>query len=599
MMQYVRRRAGENSRLLRLSVAGLGLALIAVSPVHAQDIVPPKAYTTTPTGVNLADGSFTYSVEDLQIGPLKLERYQIGSYLTDPNTMFFGAHTSHNFDIYVSRRLVKLNEWRAIVHLGTGSSGTFFESATSISNGNRDSEGTTLTKVGGQYVYTDASGTVYTFTSSVPAAGALYTGSQRVSTIAFPDGRVQTFSYDGSGKLKLVSDSSGYAILFDYSASGMVSAACGFNLARNYVTASSSCSGAALVTQYSYTSGSLGSGYTGSLLTGATDVLGNTTSYGWGAAGITCVTPPGYATCKVANTYSAGSPSQVTQQTLADGAVWHYSADLAAGMIVDETGSYPDGSNYASYTDPAGKSLSATFTKSTPYSMTDANGNTSQFRFMGAKEYLDTNPMNSEGTLLTEATSAEGNKYIATYDGSNRLTKQAMQAKPGSGLPDLEVKFGYGGTTPQNVAKPIWKQDAKGNQTDFTYASWGGVLSEMQPAPSAGAARPLKLATYVQKYAYVKNAGGALVVSGGLIWLPATETLCQTAAGSSTTTCDTAAPITVTSYEYGADGTVDNLLLRGVVVTSGSANLRTCYGYDEYGNKIFETKPRAGLSSCS
>lgn len=593
-MQYVRRKAGQNPQLPGLSAAGLGLALIAASPVQAQDIVPPKAYTTTPTGVNLADASFTYSVDDLQIGPLKLQRYHIGSYETDPNTMFFGIHTSHNFDIYVSRRLVKPNDWRTIVHLGTSASGTFFEGTTSITNGNRDSEGTTLTKVGGQYVYTDASGTVYTFTSSVPAAGTLYTGSQRVSTIAFPDGRVQTFSYDGGGKLKLVSDSSGYAILFDYNAGGRVSAACGFNLAHSYVTASSSCSGAGLATQYSYA--------TGWFLTGATDVLGNTTSYAWDSHGITCVTPPGYSTCKIANTFGvSGSSWQVTQQTLADGAVWHYGADLAAGMIVDETGLYPDGSNYAGYTDPAGKSLSATFTKSTPYSMTDANGNTSQFRYMGAKEYLSTGPMNSEGTLLTEATLPEGNKYVATYDGGNRLTKQSMQAKPGSGLPDLEVKFGYAfvGVTPQNVAKPIWRQDAKGNQTDYTYAGWGGVLSEMQPAPSAGAARLLKLSTYVQKYAYVKNAGGALVASGGLIWLPATETLCQTAAGSSTATCDAAAPITVTSYEYGADGTADNLLLRGTVVTSGGSSLRTCYGYDEYGNKTFETKPRAGLSSCS
>ncbi|WP_163366650.1 hypothetical protein, partial [Klebsiella aerogenes] len=82
-------------------------------------------------------------------------------------------------------------------------------------------------------VYTDKDGVVYAFTSSVPAAGTA-TGSQRVSTITFPDGRVQTFSYVG-GQLKLVSDSSGYAILFEYNGIGTVSAACGFNLAHSYV----------------------------------------------------------------------------------------------------------------------------------------------------------------------------------------------------------------------------------------------------------------------------------------------------------------------------------------------------------------------------
>ncbi|MDH4745882.1 hypothetical protein OMP43_17795 [Sphingomonas sp. CBMAI 2297] len=573
-------------------------AMLGAVPATAQ-IVPPKTYVTTPTGVNLADASFTYSVDDFQIGPLKLERYQIGSYSADPNTMFFGAHTSHNFDIYVARRLVRPNEWRATVHLGTSASGIFFE-GTTIGNGNRDSEGTTLTKVGGQYVYTDASGTIYSFTSAVPAAGATYTGSQRVSTIAFPDGRVQTFSYDGGGKLKLVSDSSGYAIVFDYNASGTVSAACGFNLSRTYVTASSSCTGAALATRYTYTTGSLSSGYTGSLLAGVTDVLGNATAYAWDVNGITCVKPSGYSSCKIANTYGVhGSSWQLRQQTLADGSVWQYGADLGAGMIVEETGFYPDGSNNSGYMDPTGNGLSATFTKSTPYSATDGNGNTTQYRYMGAQEYFTSGPTNSEGTLLTEATFPEGNKYIATYDGANRLIKQVMQAKPGSGLADLVVQLGYGGTTPQNSAKPTSKTDANGNRTDFAYTSWGGMVSEMQPAPVAGAARPLKLYTYMQGYAYVKNSGGALVAAASPVWLPATETLCQTYAGSSAASCDPAAPITVTSYEYGASGTADNLLLRGLVVSSGGVSLRTCYGYDETGNRIFETKPRAGLASCS
>ncbi|NWP89681.1 hypothetical protein, partial [Escherichia coli] len=76
-----------------------------------------------------------------------------------------------------------------------------------------------------------------------------------------------------------------------------------------------------------------------------------------------------------------------------------------------------------------------------------------QYRYTGAQEYFSTDPTNSEGSLLTEATFPEGNKYIATYDGANNLIKQAMQAKPGSGLADQEVTFGYGGTTPQNAAK--------------------------------------------------------------------------------------------------------------------------------------------------
>jgi hypothetical protein len=54
----------------------------------------------------------------------------------------------------------------------------------------------------------------------------------------------------------------------------------------------------------------------------------------------------------------------------------------------------------------------------------------------------------------------------------------------------------------------------------------------------------------------------------------------------------------VTTYEYGADGTANNLRVRGKVVTADGVSLRTCYGYDWQGNKISETSPRAGLATC-
>lgn len=140
--------------------------------------------------------------------------------------------------------------------------------------------------------------------------------------------------------------------------------------------------------------------------------------------------------------------------------------------------------------------------------------------------------------------------------------------------------------------------DANGNQTDYTYATWGGMLSEMGAPPSAGAARPLKLFTYVQKYAYIKNAGGGLTPAATPIWLPSTETECQTVAGSNTSVCDAGAPQKVTTFVYGADGTADNLLLRGVVISADGQTRLTCYGYDQYSNRISETRPRAGLTSC-
>ena len=144
----------------------------------------------------------------------------------------------------------------------------------------------------------------------------------------------------------------------------------------------------------------------------------------------------------------------------------------------------------------------------------------------------------------------------------------------------------------------FWIKDPNGNQTDYTYATHGGVLSEMQPAPSVGVARPLKLYTYTQKFAYIKNSVGTLVQAATSIWMPATEITCQTVANSNVAACDGAAVQTVVTYEYGADGTANNLRARGKMVSWNGTSLRTCFGYDNQGSKIWETSPRAGLASC-
>jgi len=154
-------------------------------------------------------------------------------------------------------------------------------------------------------------------------------------------------------------------------------------------------------------------------------------------------------------------------------------------------------------------------------------------------------------------------------------------------------------TSPKICNKPTSVTDARGAVTDFAYdATHGGVLSEMGPAPVAGAARPLKLTTWVQRYAWIRNSSGVLVQAATPVWVKSTETKCQTAAGSSTATCDTGASQTVTTYEYGATGTGEALLVKGVAVASGGTTLRTCYQYDNYARKIAETKPNASLGVC-
>ncbi len=103
---------------------GVATVLAIAQSASAQDVIPPKVYSTTPGGINVSDGSLVYSVIDLAIGPLKLERFHVTG-LRKPNKPFFGKNMSHNFDIYVARNLVHpepapANQapYRPIVHLG-------------------------------------------------------------------------------------------------------------------------------------------------------------------------------------------------------------------------------------------------------------------------------------------------------------------------------------------------------------------------------------------------------------------------------------------------------------------------------------------------
>jgi hypothetical protein len=187
------------------------------------------------------------------------------------------------------------------------------------------------------------------------------------------------------------------------------------------------------------------------------------------------------------------------------------------------------------------------------------------------------------------------------YDGRGNVVSVTKVAKAGSGLGNIVYSAGYDATcvSPAKCNKPNWVRDALGNQTDYTYdVNHGGMLSEMEPPPSAGAPRPLTLTTWVQIYGWVKNSSGAMIQSAHPIWRVASKTVCQTVAGGNVAVCDAGAPQTVTSYQYGTSGTRYALLIKGQAVSSGGAVLRTCYDYDIYGRKMSETMPRAGLGVC-
>lgn len=622
-----------------LYFTALGLLLTAGPPAFADDIIPPKILTVTPTGINLSDSSFTYQSADIAFGSLSLERFYIGGDLETGNPVtrnhyaapWFGPRMSHNYDIFVKRvRKPKLvypetiltiyeKRTRDQVYMGQSSKGPYTEGGYSgngwldePANGSipawsPDASVGELSASSGWFIYTLGDGTIYTFDKnvnlpSVPQSGAMKM-TQRATSILYPNGRKVSLAYDASKRLKLISDNQGYALSLDYDANSHITAVCGFNLSQDYVTTSTTCSGAAYKATYGYAGAAAN-------LASYTDPLGQVTTYGRGAITghdqnqISCITPPGSTDCQIANTNDKGF---VTQQTLADGTVWNYNGGGSSTCTRSDSCLVDQGQNITIVEDPLGKSSTYTFTKSSPYKFTDANGKVTEYTFTGGQDdedILEPYPYET-GSLLQSAKFPEGDEYHAQYYGPfMSISGEWWTAKPGSGLANRVKTYGYATCTSsnrKNCAKPIWVKDPKGNQTDYTYDdAHGGMLSEMQPASTSGEARPLKLSTYAQRYAYIKNSGGTFVAAASPIWMPATDTQCQTATGGGVNTpvCDSVALQVVTTYEYGATGTGESLLVKGVAITSGSDTLRTCYSYDNQGRKVSETKPNANLTSC-
>ena len=200
-------------------------------------------------------------------------------------------------------------------------------------------------------------------------------------------------------------------------------------------------------------------------------------------------------------------------------------------------------------------------------------------------------------------TSPQGIDTYVSRDERNNVTAVDRTPAPGSGQPTIRL---YSASYPADCMnlrtcnRPASTTDANNNVTDYTYApDHGGVLTETGPAVNG--VRPQKRYEYAQRVAWTSNGSGGYV-AGAPIWLLTRTRMCRTTAASGHTCAGGAADEVITDYDYGPNSGPNNLLLRGTAVTAhdGTAivTLRTCYRYDNYGNRISETRPTANLASC-
>jgi YD repeat-containing protein len=613
-------------RTLSLVIAGVTVS--ATSLVSAQVSPPQRHDAKSPTGVSFRGGGFAFEEEDLAIGDETNGLRLVRSYnsaadgLSDPYVAAVGW--TQSFNIYITVQplpqhpdvMLPPNYYgRCVYNIvgGAGAVGFVYTGSnppgTTSCGGAQVGTYQPITPAGSKlelitatqnyFRYTGADGSIINFTPGVAGKALNWTK---------PDGTRLDFTYSGgtSGALKSVFSNRGWAILFE-----SATKICAVNLAQTYVSPTSPCPSGAQAVTYTYATGTYSTSW--KLMTSATKG-GNTRSYQYAANDhVNCIKDPGQSTCRIQNTYTACPedpyfpPVQpgvrlrdyVTSQTDGAGRTYNYTYSVN-GCPQWQSNTDPDYRSFdyvsttMSETGVPGAIVAITDTASQITSLTDPLGRNSQFVYDGSSLY------DYESGDLVETILPEGNKTYFLKDARGNLTSGVTVAKAGSGLANLTQGAIYPPTCSNVMTcnKPTSTTDARGQMTDYIYdAAHGGVLRTIGPVDANGV-RPETRSSYVQRTARLKNSAGGYSASSYPVWLLSEQRSCRTSPTVSGACVGGTADEVVTTFEYGPDSGPNNLLLRGVAVTTDGQTLRTCFSYDAYGRRISETQPLAGLASC-
>ncbi|WP_233503315.1 hypothetical protein [Sphingomonas psychrotolerans] len=588
--------------------------------------LPAEKLMVSPGGVDMRTGRFAYRHADLSIGGDKgmaLER--IGTTQRGQPEFAFGNYLIHNWLITLTQRRVAIPEAQYIseydylttVHVGASAisfrkgsyQGSFLEQSVisrayvSIVESHQSPTprgGTEL--VPDLYQFRDEEGSIFNF-RRMSFAGDCGGECVYVSDMTRPDGTRYQFGYEsmpqaGTSRLRSVTSSLGYAILFDYGLAAQpkfVTRACVINLATRAQPAasSSSCPADAPSATYNYANG---------VLTGFTDQSGNATTMN----GLGQIYVAGSAQPVVTNVMNA--QGVVSYQSFADGRSYSYVWDIDPNFAGEAKGNLPAGGyyvdnesrkvtvKYGAYRhNPGTIDFSYDITPG-PELIRDELDRESRFEYCRYDQigHVGTCSVVSDRIASVEPS---GIRREFEYGVSHNLTKVTVHPKIGAGLPDITMSATYDCTNYLICNKPQTVTDANGNISRYTYdAAHGGVLTEM--GPGVGGLSPLNRYVYSQRRAWISNGAGGYVPSATSVWLLSEVHTCRNGATTNAGCATGASDEVVTTYDYGPDAGPNNLLLRGKVETADGVSLRSCYQYDVTGNRIAETSPRAALAQC-
>lgn len=608
---------------------------VPAAPVDGPSPPERKKLGTSPGGVDMRSGSLSFQNVDVSIGgegDAGLGLARSFSFKSDESKFrqAFGHFFTHNWDIQLQERrlpragacYVSQYDYSETVVYGdlgdnfrrSGNVGTFQQTAPF---GYAELVSTTSTSGLNGFVFTARDGTAVTFMNIASGrCPGVFERCGYATSVKRPDGTLYTLDYetlgDGVGRrLRSVVSNRGYALLFEYAGAvagfQQLTKVCALNLTSAPKPSNDVCPSGVLAATYTYD---------GAVQTTATDAAGGTWAFGRPSASSFSLTRPGDAQPYMVASFldvkgtSDDEPSfVVASQQLASGQTYDYGwstlwNDDGQGGYSQQVlgGSWVDGQGHGNYVTfgsyyrgpPQGTGPVTYIGTPGPETFTDELGRTTHFNYCGSV------PDGGQCYIppLRSVTDPEGGVERFTYGAYRNLAEIRRVAKPGSPLADLVETRAYdSGAAPVARAKPLSITDARNNVTTFAYSQvHGGVLTETGPAGADGI-QPVKRYAYVQRSAWISNGSGHQA-NPDAIWLLSDERSCRTTATVNGACAGGTADEVATSYDYGPDSGPNNLLPRGVVVTADGQSRRSCFAYDPQGNRIAETKPRAGLTSC-
>jgi len=221
-----------------------------------------------------------------------------------------------------------------------------------------------------------------------------------------------------------------------------------------------------------------------------------------------------------------------------------------------------------------------------PTSITDALGRVTKYTV-------------NDGYQITSITKPDLNVDQYEYDSRNNLISHKIISKNGSDDTNKVEYFKYPSECNNIIVcnKPESIVDRNGNITEYTYDPvHGGVITEKVTITSQ--LQRVRRFKYAQRYAWLLSGGGGYVKSSSPVWLKISEKTCRNTATVGDACDGGSNDEVVTEYDYGADAGPNNLLLKGILISSGTGSIRTCYTYDYSGNRVSETRPLGTGSAC-